>query len=516
MASQSVSMLDVPEDLTDDEAEAKVAKAELKANLMHHRCSLSYLRTSVDKGEDKDKSKKGKGKEKEKENEKSKEGSEAAAEPLGYAYPCLCRRVRVEATTRRYEAWEKKMGKMYWVSRNVFVPSYEYLEVTLSNRQKTWMGKILYDSHNVSRVRATTDDTWELDKFMDSMQKIIQHPAKVPGSTFNITESPLPDGPGGKTRLQLQVKEKTGGRTIVYCQPLELSEVEPGIRTPAEFVRDTYAINLEALCRYCRVGKTTKANQLITEGFVDVHAFPGGAQHEGWCALQCAADRGQRKTLLWLLDEQNVDPFSRSKDGWTAMHCASKNGHFEVCKVLYERGASLHDETAPDGRGLTPVILMMENHHSGMLRYFLNEQSRFAKECYKAQGVRNKEMPPDMYLTLKPLPPELMKEIRRAKRIKRQQLDEARERRRCEEAGLPAPEAEPPKGRQRSSASSKGGASSSSKRGGGKASPSPSPSPTRQGSTGSTRQEKGQVSPASSVGSQKSGKSSPSPPKGRK
>jgi len=474
------------EDLTDDEKEAEKKKKELKTNQLHHRIVLSYLKNTLDKGD-----------------------------LAGYAFPCLCRRVRVDSTYRRYEAWEKKMGKMHWVSRNVFVPGYEYIEVTVSNRKKVWMGKILYDTHNLSRVRATTDDTWDLDKFQNTVQRALQYPFEIQGVYFLLREEPLGgDAPPGKTKLSLEIKEKTAGRTIVYCHPVTLSEIEPSVRSPAQFLQETYAINLEALCRYSRTGKISKCKQLVEEGFVDVHAFLG-ANKEGWCALQWAADRGQRKTVLWLLEEQKVDPFSRSVDGWTSLHCASKNGHFEVCKIFYDRGISLHDETFSGGGGLTPVILMMENRHVGMLRYFLNEQSRFAKECYTSHGVRNKEMPPDMYLTLKPLPPEVMKEIRRAKRIKRAQLEEARDRKLREEAGLPPPEEDVPKTRQRSFSSKKGGAPSgiSSKK---SATASTSPSPTRQGTSASTRQEKSQASPSSSVASSKSRASpspSPSPPR---
>ena len=497
------TLLAAPTDLSDEERAEKEAKLAAKTNVLHHRVVLSYLKNSLEKGEG-----------------------------AGYSYPCLCRRVRVEATYRRYEAWEKKMGKMHWVSRNVFVPPYEYIEVTVCNRQKTWMGKLLYDSHNVSRVRATRDDTWTLDYFMDTLQKALQRPQSNAGLLFLLREEPDPDQQSGsKTRLMLEVKEKTGGRTVVYIQPLALNEAEPGIRTAAAFVKEAYAINLEALCRYCRTGRVSKAKLLIEEGFTDAHAFPerdggaaggSGGAGGGWCALQWAADRGQRKTVLWLLDEIRVDPQSRSADGWTAMHCASKNGHFEVCKIFYERGASLHDETRPGGSGLTPIMLMMENGHAGMLRFFLNEQSRFAQECYAAQGVRNKEMPPNMYLTLKPLPPEVMKEIRRAKRIKRAQLDEARARQARLDAGLPADleELQPRRGKFASkSASGKGAGagagavgSASGKRPGGA---SPSPSPSRQGTAagGATRQDKGQVSPASSVSSKTSSRASPSPPR---
>lgn len=472
-------MSNLQSELSDDEKEALAEKAVLKKNLLHHRIELSYLTNSSDKSND-----------------------------GGYSYPSLSRRVRVEATYRRYEAWEKKMGKMHWVSRNVFVPPYEYIEITISNRTRTWKGKILYDTHNISRVKATRDDTWELDFFMDTVQRAVQYPKLVPGITFVLTEKTQEDSPK-HTVMTLEIREKTGGRTVVYIQPCVLTEAvtigepvtEKGVLSPADFVKQVYAINLEKLCRLCRTGKATLARGLIQEGFTDVHAFAGEKQDQ-WCALQWAAYSGQRKVVLWLLDELKVDPMSRSHDGWTAMHCASQQGHFEVCKLLYERGASLHDETTSRGGGLTPIILMMENKHVGMLRYFMSEHSKFAQDCYRAQGVRNKEMPQDMYLTLKPLPPEVMKEIRRAKRIKRAQLEEKREelaRLQRAETGVPEPLPVKSKSGKFTAKSSGGGKKSSS---------SPSPSPSRQGTA--SRPES--VSPAASATSQAS-RTSPSPPK---
>jgi Ankyrin repeats (3 copies) len=461
------------DDSSDEEARERAARLALKKSTMHHRLVLSYMMNSLVGGN-------------------------------SYVYPTLCRKVKVASTYRRYEAWEKKMGKMHWVSRNVFVPGYEYLEITCSNRIKTWMGKILYDEHNLSRLKATRDDTWDVIDFYDYVQKAVQTPEAVPGVTFLIKEEAIPEGKG-YTVLSLEIKAKQEGVTVSYVNPVQLTETHEGILTPEAFVKKVYAINLEKLCRLCRVGKFTKSGELVAEGFTDVHSFEGESA-EGWCALQWAADKGHRKVVLWLLDEMKVNPLMRSKDGWTAMHCASRNGHFEVCKLLYERGAQLHDETR-EGSGVTPVSLMMENKHIGMIRFFLNEQSKFAQDCYKAHGLRNVEMPPDMYLTLKELSDEVLAPLRKAQRIKREMLNEELARRGREERGEPEPQIAPM--RKFSSAQKKRGS-------GGGASPSPSrqgsaagSSPSRQGSASATKRD---VSPASSVSS-KGSRSSASPAK---
>ena len=474
-ASVPAEMSDDEDDSSDEEARERAARLALKKSTMHHRIVLSYMKNSAGDG---------------------------------YVYPTLCRKVKVASTYRRYEAWEKKMGKMHWVSRNVFVPGYEYLEIMCSNRRKTWMCKVLYEEHNVSRVKAIRDDTWDIIDFYDNVQKAVQTPESVEGVTFLIKEEPAPEGKG-LTTLTLEIKAKHEGINMSYVNPVTLTETHEGIDAPEVFIKKVYAINLEKLCRLCRVGKFTKSGELVAEGFTDVHTFEG-ERGEGWCALQWAADKGHRKVVLWLLDEMKVNPLARSKDGWTAMHCASRNGHFEVCKLLYERGAPLHDETR-EGGGMTPVSLMMEYKHAGMLRFFLNEQSKLAQDCYQAHGVRSKEMPPDMYLPLKDLPDEVMEPLRRAQRVKRELLNEELARRGREERGEPEPEITP---MRRFSSKAK-------KRGSGGASKDVSPSRqgsasgaslARQGSATAAGSSKRDVSPASSVSS-KGSRASASPGK---
>ena len=126
--------------------------------------------------------------------------------------------------------------------------------------------------------------------------------------------------------------------------------------------------------------------------------------------------------VLYLLDELKMDLQARSADGWTAMHCACKMGHFEIAKECYERGIGLFAESQEGGGGYTPMTLMMEGRHMTMLRYFIGEDSKYARDCYKSHGVRPTGMPEDMYLYLKPLPEDLMVEIRKAQNLKADKL----------------------------------------------------------------------------------------------
>jgi len=85
---------------------------------------------------------------------------------------------------------------------------------------------------------------------------------------------------------------------------------------------------------------------------------------------------------------------------------------------LHSKGASIFDSTREDETGMTPMILMMENNHSDMVRYFMDEESKYAGECYEGHGYRSTFIPIDMYNWLKPLPVDVMEEIEEAQRIK--------------------------------------------------------------------------------------------------
>lgn len=479
-------MSDSDSDSDSDGPFKKKKTSKPKATDLLHRVVFSIIHSG---------SKDGHLKEKDKDKEKEVNGG-----PHG-TFACLARRVRTAATFRVYEAWEKKMGKMYWVKRNIFVAPYEYIEVTLCDRKRTWMGKVLYDEHNVDRVRATRDDTWELDEFLDNVQRAIQFPKTKENVTFSVSEAK--EERSLHTRLHLEIKERIESMVTSYMKPLELTETADGILGKDRFLALAYACNLEVLHRLVRTGKYTMAQAHVDEGFTDVHAF-AGEQQTGWCALQWAAHAGQRKAVLWLLDTMHVDPLKKSKDGWTAMHCACQKGHFEVAKLLYERGCSLQDSTTGAGDGQTPLTLMMEHKHVGMLRYFIGEQSKFAQDAYKAHGVRSKEMPPDMYLVLKPLPPEVLKAVIKARKKKLKEIAERRDEMAAATAQFARAAAGIPEPVEKTF--SRKGSSSSSVSAGTKTTPTPS---------GTAKGNNRDVSPASSTTSVRSAVSgrSPSPPK---
>jgi hypothetical protein len=377
------------------------------------------------------------------------------ADQEGTVYPCLCKRFVTEPSSRVYAGEERRAGKLVKFKRNVFVAPYELVEICIGAQKQLWYGRFVYDKHNVIRRRATRDDTWPIKEWLDKMLDVVQNADKKPNVDFIMKE--VPNKAGNAMDFSVEIKERISGRTVNYMNPGVLTRVtndfmsklapkekarEFGRMTvlptsPKAFLDEVMSINLDAFVRAAKAGSVVKAKALVEKGFLDVHSFEGIADRailydddenephpaaQGWNALQLAAYFGRRPMVLYLLDELKMDINSRSVDGWTAMHCACKMGHFEIAKECYERGIGLFDETQEGGGGYTPMTLMLEGKHMGMVRYFIGEDSKFAKDCYKRHGVRPTSMPEDMYLYLKPLPEAIMVEIRKAQKIKADKL----------------------------------------------------------------------------------------------
>jgi hypothetical protein len=430
------------------------------------------------------------------------------ADPSGHErnFVCLCKRFRTAPTFRVYEADERQAGKLIHVKRNIFVAPYELVELVIVHNKEIWYGKINYQLHNIIRRKATKDDTWPAEEWLDKVLNGIQDRDGHRDIDFIFTD--VKNRMGGKDNFELEIKQRINGRIVnfinkcLFTHIADLDQYWSRLNEKdkrLEFGKHTvlpkslkmymdyiYAVNLDAFIRLCKTGKVEAGKAFISLGYVDIHALAGvdtenySPVGDGWCALQHAAYNGRRLVVNWLIDEMKVDMHSRSKDGWTAMHCACKNGHFEIAKELYNRGMDMFDETVSGGGGLTPLLLMLENKHMGMVRWFIGEDSKFAQTCYKNHGIRPTSMPADMYLVLKPLPPALMKEIRAAQKIKLEKIA-AKKRQELLEQNNSEKEEKAGKNGGKSSANKKGSTGSSSNassRGGkkGKASASLSPS----------------------------------------
>lgn len=399
---------------------------DVKEEWRDHKVKLSYLVNSADKD--------------------GKLNGKATRENAS-TYVCLCKRFRTAPGAKMIEGHEKKKGKLVPFKRNAFVAPYELVEICIGLNGYLWYGRLIYDKHNVTRRKATKDDTWPLSEWLDKVCASIQDPEGNPNMKFMMTpkKGTLFAAKDIPHTFQFELKEKIGARVVTYINPAMFHMLEPGhydklsekakqlkfgqhtVLAPLfdDFLLYTKAFNLDTLIRLCKTGRVQSAKDLLAKGYIDPTQFSGAAG-DGWCALQHAAYAGKRPMILYLINEVKVPIDARSKDGYTALHCASMNGHFEIAKFLHSKGLSIFDETVKTGGGVSPLMLMMENKHMGLVRFFIGEKSQYAKECYKGHGIRPTEMPPDMYLTLKPLPQDLLDEMKRAQDAKIKRIKEAK------------------------------------------------------------------------------------------
>jgi ankyrin repeat protein len=373
-------------------------------------------------------------------------------------YPCLCKRFVTEPSFRVYAGEERRAGKLVKFKRNVFVAPYELIEMCIGDGKQLWYGRLTYDKHNVIRRKATKDDTWNAKVWLDAVQKAVQDADKLPNMDFILQEQP--NKTGNAMDFTIEIKERINGRTVnlinkglltrITGEFLQTIKPKDRLRefgrmtvlpsSPKEFVDLVLAINFDRFIRLVKRGHIERVKTLVDVGYLNVHKFEGEGdlkRHhitedddefephppgQGWNALQFASYFGRRPMVMYLLDELKMHLNARSVDGWNAMHCACKMGHFEIAKEFYNRGMSLFFSTQDGGGGYTPLSLMMENKHMGMIRFFIGEDSKYALDLYKSHGVRPTHRPEDMYYYLKPLPEDIMVEIRKSQNIKYEKL----------------------------------------------------------------------------------------------
>jgi hypothetical protein len=139
----------------------------------------------------------------------------------GRFFPVVSQRYLTEASSRIHEGEEKKAGRMVKFRRSVFIPPTDMLRLTISDgARNVWCGTISYEANNISRKRATRDDTWPEDKFWTSVQKAIQYPEQA-GEHIRCIFTPTANN------LNLEIKEKRpdGGGTVSYIMPCLLARV---------------------------------------------------------------------------------------------------------------------------------------------------------------------------------------------------------------------------------------------------------------------------------------------------
>lgn len=267
-------------------------------------------------------------------------------------------------------------GVLVPFKRNIFVPPFDVFEILVVGGTDAYEGVLTYTEHNLSRKKATKDETWDSTFFIDTVQSTLQHPEAFSTILFGISVV--------AETLQLEIKEKkSNGLTIMYNKPCVLSRSSTSIES---IMATIITLESQKFRNLCRGGKLTKATTLYEKGCVDAGRF--GEDGSEWSALLHAAQAGQRKVVVWLVDGLKLNLHSAFTGGWTALHLACKHGHYEVAKFLLERGGDL---TAVTDTGETPISLMVKGGHKGMIEKFIGPGTTYTTTLVTGHGVRSSE-----------------------------------------------------------------------------------------------------------------------------
>jgi len=159
----------------------------------------------------------------------------------------------------------------------------------------------------------------------------------------------------------------------------------------------------------CRYGNTDLFKYLVEHG-ADINQ-----QVEGVTCLHMASEVGNVEIAKYLLDkgvaieidEEKYNYYQGSKfeyflDNWVEfdpLHIASINGHFEMVKLLVERGANVNRATPPNGcefGGCTPLRISIGNGDLNLFKYLLDKEAEYnssdlelAEELYDKETSRD-------------------------------------------------------------------------------------------------------------------------------
>lgn len=163
-----------------------------------------------------------------------------------HKYIVYCQRKLIPASHRVIEGVKKKRGGvLQHFKKTIFVPPYDVITVKFADRKIVWEGTIEYELHNVSRKKATKDDTWSKDHFNDTLQYQIQFPGSDREIEYVFTPKDL--------SLLFEIKKKKGdGATVLFNKPIRLEKSQ--ISVP-EFKEMAVSIRSDIFRRHCMAGR---------------------------------------------------------------------------------------------------------------------------------------------------------------------------------------------------------------------------------------------------------------------
>ncbi|XP_003725433.1 ankyrin repeat domain-containing protein 54 isoform X1 [Strongylocentrotus purpuratus] len=147
------------------------------------------------------------------------------------------------------------------------------------------------------------------------------------------------------------LRDKVSLSTLQVQQPIELDY--------ADIPNNTELTNF--------IGKTKKRRLYCRRGAVVLQQSPVGRFYQAERKLRLAAQQGDYREVLKLLDE-GINPNRGDDKGRTALHFAITKGFREIVQLLLDRGADVNQK---DGIGNTPLHLAAIGSHISMVTTLL-------------------------------------------------------------------------------------------------------------------------------------------------
>lgn len=351
-------------------------------------------------------------------------------EPGEVRYKVVCRKVQVKPSSKIKEGSIKRAGKIYNFSRQVHVDGFDYLDVLISDGEYVWRGYLSHEKSNISRVRASRDDTWSAEKFLTVIQTSLQFP-------WLMRETLKPTFEKSGDDMAFKLRDRSVGMSESFIQSTIFRRVD---------LSDNPNPTVNELTEEAQLICTTHFNEAVRAGnlekmLVYVERYMGNVlvntrtPTHPWHPLQFAAYHNWMDVLVYLLEnpapvvevsdenivensnENEIDendgvdcqntlplvpevgPNCRSLgDGLTPFLCAAMRGHTEIGKVLLHHGADIF---AKNARGEDALSILIKGEHKEMLRWYCDHDSVMAQQGRAIHGIRDKVIV-GMFVAIKP------------------------------------------------------------------------------------------------------------------
>jgi ankyrin repeat protein len=121
---------------------------------------------------------------------------------------------------------------------------------------------------------------------------------------------------------------------------------------------------------FCRHGMTSSVARMLAMRSIDVEGRDGGKE-DGWTCLMTASRNGHFDICRLLIDK-GAQLEAKNCYGWTPLHIAASEGYIEIVRLLCDRGA---DVQARDDSGSTPLHFAARCYHISVVEELVVERN---------------------------------------------------------------------------------------------------------------------------------------------